>query len=120
MNDSITIDDDDRYARFQLIGWWDQARLQRASVIVVGAGALGNEVLKNLALLGVGRILIVDYDLVEGSNLSRSVLFRASDAGQPKAEVAAVALRQLNPDINAISLAGNIITDVGLGTIRGC
>ncbi len=52
--------------------------------MVAGAGALGNEVVKNLALLGVGTILLVDLDLVEPSNLSRSVLFRDADGGQPK------------------------------------
>ena len=47
------VDDDDRYARLRLIPWWDQQRLRDARALVVGAGALGNEVLKNLALVGV-------------------------------------------------------------------
>ncbi len=61
-----------------------------------GAGArrrrrrLGNEVLKNLALVGLGTIYVIDLDVVEPSNLSRSVLFRAEDGGRPKAEVAAM------------------------------
>lgn len=68
---AITDPQRDRYHAARLIGWWDQQRLARARVLVVGAGALGNEVLKNLALLGVGRIYIVDFDQVEMSNLSR-------------------------------------------------
>ena len=56
---------------------------------MVGAGALGNEVLKNLALVGVGTTYLIDLDCVEPSNLSRSVLFRAEDAGKPKAVAAA-------------------------------
>ena len=52
---------------------------------MVGAGALGNEVMKNLALVGVGTTYLIDLDVVEPSNLSRSVLFRAEDAGKPKA-----------------------------------
>ena len=77
---------DDRFDRFRRIAWWDQERLAAARVVVVGAGALGNEILKNLALLGVGNVVVVDLDYVEHSNLSRSVLYRASDEGRPKAE----------------------------------
>ena len=72
---------EDRFARFRLIGWWDQKRLDRARVLVIGAGALGNEIVKNLALLGVGRVFIADRDRVENSNLSRSILFREDDCG---------------------------------------
>ena len=55
-SDVLFIDDSDRYSRLRLIGWWDQDKLRAAKVLVVGAGAIGNEVLKNLALLGVGRM----------------------------------------------------------------
>ncbi len=113
--DAIRIDDDDRYARFRLIAWWDQDKLAAARVMVVGAGALGNEVLKNLALLGVGHVHVVDFDEIEESNLTRSVLFRSRDRGRPKAEAAAEALRDLNPDTRVYPIRGNIITDVGLG-----
>jgi len=85
----LVIDDDDRYSRLRLIPWWRQERLASARVLVVGAGALGNEVVKNLALLGVGTTFLIDLDEVEPSNLSRSVLFRARDGGRAKAEVAA-------------------------------
>src|SRR5579885_420265 len=87
--DSIHEANDDRFHRFRLISWWDQQKLRDAKVLVVGAGALGNEIVKNLALLGIGNILIADLDRVENSNLSRSVLFREADNGRPKAEVAA-------------------------------
>jgi len=111
----LRIDGDDRYARFRLIAWWDQDKLAAARVLVVGAGALGNEVLKNLAMLGVGHVYIVDFDEIEESNLTRSVLFRSRDRGRPKAEVAAEALRDINPDTQVHPIRGNIITDVGLG-----
>jgi molybdopterin/thiamine biosynthesis adenylyltransferase len=114
-SDSHLIDDDDRYGRLRLISWWQQERLSQARVLVAGAGALGNEVVKNLALLGLGTIFLVDLDLVEPSNLSRSVLFRDGDDGQPKAEAAARRARELNPDVVVIALHGNVITDVGLG-----
>ena len=116
--DNFVIDDDDRYSRFRLIAWWDQQKLAEARVLVVGAGALGNEVLKNLALLGVGTIYVVDFDHVEPSNLTRSVLFRSADRGRPKAEVAAAAIRDMNPDIKIKSFHANIITDIGLGLFR--
>lgn len=115
---ALFLDDDDRYSRLRLIGWWDQDKLAQARILIVGAGALGNEVLKNLALLGAGHLWIVDCDAIEQSNLTRSVLFRSRDCGRPKAEVAAEVLRELNPDIRVTPLVGNVLTDVGLGLFR--
>src|SRR5690554_4196160 len=114
----LFIDDDDRYARFRLIAWWEQEKLTAARILVVGAGALGNEVLKNLALLGVGSVHIVDFDEIEGSNLSRSVLFRSRDRGRSKAEAAAEAVMDINPEIKVQALCANVITDIGLGLFR--
>lgn len=87
----------DRFARQRLISGWDQNRLRRAPILVVGAGAIGNEVLKNLALLGFGTVHILDPDRIAESNLSRGVLFRAGDVGRAKAAVAAAACRRLFP-----------------------
>jgi adenylyltransferase/sulfurtransferase len=112
------IDDDDHYSRLKLIAWWRQDRLAAAKILVVGAGALGNEVLKNLALIGVGQIYLVDFDEIERSNLTRSVLFRRRDCGRPKAEVAAEAIHDMNPDTRVTAVNANIITDVGLGVFR--
>jgi molybdopterin/thiamine biosynthesis adenylyltransferase len=109
---------DGRFARFGLIGWWDQERLARARVLVIGAGALGNEILKNLALLGVGNVLVADLDRIENSNLSRSVLFREADCGQGKAEVAARRMREIYPGTRTHSFHGNIVYDLGLGVYR--
>ncbi len=114
----ILIDDDDRYSRLRLIAWWDQERLSRATMMLVGVGALGNEVLKNLVLLGIGRILVVDFDTIEPSNLTRSVLFRAQDRGRSKALVAAERCQELNPDSQVIPLNVNVISGVGLGLFR--
>ncbi len=100
---------EDRYDRQRLITWWDQARLRDARVLVVGAGAIGNEVLKNLALLGVGNIHVIDLDTIESSNLARCVLFREEDEGRPKAEVAAFAARALNPDVRVTAHVGNVV-----------
>lgn len=107
-----------RFARLEAIAWWDQARLSRSRILVVGAGALGNEVIKNLALLGVGTMVVADRDRVELSNLSRSVLFRESDEGEPKAECAVRAAREIYPQMKARAIVGNVLTDVGLGWFR--
>ncbi|HTF57850.1 MAG TPA: ThiF family adenylyltransferase [Planctomycetota bacterium] len=114
-DDVLIIDDSDRYGRLRLISWWRQEKLSAAKILVVGAGALGNEVLKNLALLGAGRVFIIDFDRIEATNLTRSILFRAGDAGRSKAERAADAVRALNPDVRVRALDGNVITDLGLG-----
>jgi adenylyltransferase/sulfurtransferase len=108
----------DRFDRFKLISWWDQNRLKAGKVLVVGAGALGNEIVKNLALLGVGNILVADMDTIEASNLSRSVLFRESDCGRKKAEVAAAGAKQIYPAVRARAFVGNVVYDMGLGVLR--
>lgn len=109
---------EDRYARLRLIPWWDQERLKNATIMVVGAGAIGNELIKNLTLLGIGRILVFDMDAIESTNLTRSVLYRAQDVGRYKAEVAAERAKEMNPDVKAKAFIANIIDDVGLGVFR--
>ena len=106
---------DDRFSRFRLIGWWDQEKLRSARVLVIGAGALGNEILKNLALLGFANIVIVDLDSIEASNLSRSILYRASDVGRRKADVAADAYRNIFPEARVHPITGNVVHGMGLG-----
>lgn len=110
--------EEDRYSRLRLIPWWDQDRLKNATVMVVGAGAIGNELIKNLALLGIGKVLIYDMDRIENTNLTRSVLYRRSDVGRYKAEVAAERAMEMNPDVSAKAFIANIIDDVGLGVFR--
>ncbi len=109
---------EDRFARFRLISWWDQLRLRNARVLVIGAGALGNEIIKNLALLGIGRLFVADLDRIETSNLSRSVLFRGSDFGKSKAQVAAERASELYPEMLVQPFSGNIVYDLGLGIYR--
>ena len=110
--------EEDRYSRLKLIPWWDQERLKNAMIMVVGAGAIGNELIKNLTLLGIGKILIFDMDSIESTNLTRSVLFRAKDVGRYKAEVAAERAKEINPDVRTKAFVSNIIDDVGLGVFR--
>lgn len=102
-----TIEPEDRYDRQTLITWWEQRRLADASVLVVGAGALGNELVKNLALTGVGSIAVLDMDEVENSNLSRCVLFREGDEGAEKARVVARRAAELNSEVRVIPVVGD-------------
>ena len=89
--------------------------IRNIRILVVGAGAGGNEVLKNLLLMGFGNITIIDFDHVEDSNLSRTTLFRKEDIGKSKALVAAERLTEMalhdKPNIRGIH--GNLMTDVG-------
>ncbi len=89
-----------------------------SKILLIGVGAIGNEVLKNLALLGIGNVFVADLDTIENSNLSRSILFRAGDAGQSKAAVAAERAREIYPSLRAEPFHGNIVYDLGLGIYR--
>ena len=106
---------EDRFSRLRLIPWWDQEKIRSTRALVVGAGALGNEILKNLVLLGFQQIVIVDPDRIEESNLSRTVLYRSEDVGQFKAEVAARSVENICPGEHIRPLVGNVMYDCGLG-----
>src|SRR6185312_5928973 len=89
-----------RYSRHLLIpevGLAGQERLASARALVIGAGGLGSPALQYLAAAGVGRIGIVDDDVVDETNLQRQTIFTTGDVGQPKAAVAAERMRALNP-----------------------
>lgn len=91
-----------RYVRQSVlpeVGDAGQARLAAASVLVVGAGGLGCPVLQYLAGAGVGRLAIVDHDVVEETNLHRQPLYTMADIGKPKVEVARAALQRFNPGL---------------------
>src|SRR3546814_13820623 len=91
-----------RYSKhYQLSGFGEagQTMLQRSRVLVIGAGGLGCPALQYLAAAGVGKIIILDHDKIELSNLQRQVLFATSETGLFKATVAATKLRLMNPEI---------------------
>ncbi len=108
------------FERQERLSWWRQDALRSARVMVVGAGALGNETLKNLALLGARWILVVDQDDISPSNLSRTVLFQPSDIGRRKAQVAAERTQALCRDTGGTvrALDADLVWDVGLGVFR--
>ncbi|MEW5870948.1 MAG: ThiF family adenylyltransferase [Chloroflexota bacterium] len=115
---SFSNDIEGRYDRHQLILWWDQKKISQTNIIVAGAGALGNEVLKLLALVGVGRLTVIDFDVVARSNLARMVLFREQDVGRPKVTVAAERLGEINPEVQVRAIQGDLRFDIGLGDLR--
>lgn len=117
VNTPISIEED-RYSRLKAIKWWDQSLLQNSHILIAGAGALGNEIIKNLALLGVRHLVIVDMDRIEKSNLTRSILFRESDEGLFKSECAARSMKMVCPDAEPLALNANLLSDVGLGYFR--
>ena len=114
----ITDPDTDRYHTFSYISWWKQEVVRDATALVIGAGALGNEVLKNLALMGIGNLIIADFDTIEDSNLSRSVLFRESDRGRRKVDAAAERVKELNSDVKVKTWHGDINHGLGLGVYK--
>ncbi|MCK7510185.1 MAG: ThiF family adenylyltransferase [Desulfobacterales bacterium] len=85
---------------------------------MVGAGAVGNEVIKNLVLLGVGEIDVFDFDVVELHNLTRSVLLREADTGRNKAEAVAGRARELDPQVTVRSIAGDFWDTLSLGHLQ--
>ncbi|MBC7108076.1 MAG: ThiF family adenylyltransferase [Methanomassiliicoccales archaeon] len=102
--------DEDRFDRSRRIRWLDMERIESARCFVAGAGALGNEVIKNLVLSGVRSIVLVDMDYVVRSNLNRCVLFREEDALRKsmKAEIIAKRAKELNPEINITPINSRI------------
>lgn len=101
------MDAQSRYLRHTLIDWFSQDEVARTKVAVIGAGAVGNEVLKCLALLGVGHVDIYDFDRIEVHNLTRSVLFRETDIGKNKASCAAERLKDLDPNVKVRAFPGD-------------
>jgi molybdopterin/thiamine biosynthesis adenylyltransferase len=107
IKETVTIDY--LWARHLLLwGLEGQRRIRDSSVLLAGAGAIGNEVAKNLAMLGVGRIIIVDRDAVEMSNVSRMVFFEKNDLGKNKAEVLAKKIHRKYPFVQTVAFRGDL------------
>jgi len=113
----------DRYSRqimLEEIGYQGQLKLKQASVCDVGVGGMGNPIVIRLAAMGVGKIRIVDRDVIELSNLHRQTMFNEDDVGQVKVETAAKKLRKLNADIIIEELPISINDYTALDVVDGC
>ena len=99
--------DPDRYLRHSLIDWFSQDEVHAARVAVIGAGAVGNEVVKNLVLLGVGAMDVYDFDRVERHNLTRSIFLRESDVGASKAEAVVARAGEVDPAVELRAVEGD-------------
>ncbi|HEX9846573.1 MAG TPA: ThiF family adenylyltransferase [Candidatus Nitrosotenuis sp.] len=115
--------DVDRYSRqimLEEIGYQGQLKLRAAKVCVVGVGGLGNPITTRLVAMGIGKLRIIDRDVIELSNLHRQTMFDESDVGQVKVEVAAKKLKKLNSDVEIESLPISINDYTALDAIEGC
>ena len=113
----------DRYSRqvmLQEIGYQGQLKLKQSRVCVVGVGGLGNPITTRLAAMGVGKIRIVDRDVIELSNLHRQTMFDEDDVGQVKVETAAKKLRKLNNNVIIEELPVSINDYTALDAVDGC
>ncbi|WP_436491679.1 ThiF family adenylyltransferase [Chitinophaga sp. ARDCPP14] len=108
----------DRQTRLEGFGSAKQALLQQAKVLVIGAGGLGVPVLQYLTSMGVGKIGIVEHDVVSITNLQRQVLYTTADQGKSKVEQAVKRLQQLNPEITHVIHDTWLTTDNALALFR--
>jgi sulfur-carrier protein adenylyltransferase/sulfurtransferase len=120
--DGLTVDEVRRYSRHLIIpdvGMAGQKRLKNAKVLCVGAGGLGSPALMYLAAAGVGTLGVIDFDVVDESNLQRQIIHGQSDVGRPKAESAAASIREINPLVQVIvhneALSNDNVMDIFAG-----
>lgn len=114
---ALTLDQIRRYQRQIImpeVGSVGQRKLLDASVVLIGAGGLGSPAALYLAAAGVGRLGIVDFDVVDMSNLHRQILHGHADLGRPKTESAAETLRDINPDAQVIEFNAPITSENAL------
>jgi sulfur-carrier protein adenylyltransferase/sulfurtransferase len=103
--ESLSVDEVRRYSRHLIIpdvGMTGQKRLKNARVLCVGAGGLGSPALLYLAAAGVGTLGVIDFDVVDESNLQRQIIHGVSDVGRPKAQSARSSINEINPLVNVI------------------
>ena len=110
-----------RYSRHLImpeVGMEGQLKLKRARVLTIGTGGLGAPLGLYLAAAGVGHLGLVDFDVVDSSNLQRQVTFTTADVGKPKSEAAKARLSALNPTIEIVSYETRLTSDNALDLFR--
>jgi molybdopterin/thiamine biosynthesis adenylyltransferase len=113
----LSVDEVRRYSRHLIIpeiGMTGQKRLKNARVLCVGAGGLGSPALLYLAAAGVGTLGVIDFDVVDESNLQRQIIHGQSDVGRPKAQSARDSINELNPLVNVVLHETALDTDNAL------
>ncbi len=97
---------EDKYDRQKRIAGWDQNKISNATVMIIGVGATGNEVAKNLSLSGIGKLIIIDYDIIEKSNLNRCILFNMENKveNKYKVDIIKAACEKLNPEVKILTI----------------
>src|SRR3569832_1550878 len=121
INTTLTHDEMLRYSRHLVmpeVGVAGQEKLKAARVLCIGAGGLGSPVALYLAAAGIGTLGIVDFDVVDSSNLQRQVLFTTEDIGKPKVERAAVRIKALYPFIDVRTFNTKLTSATALELFR--
>ena len=119
---SLTDQQLDRYARhivLKEVGGAGQQKLLASTVALIGAGGIGSPAIQYLAAAGIGRLMVIDDDVVDLSNLQRQTLFGTADIGRPKAEVAAGRVAAMNPDVKVEPVTVRIDTDTADALLAG-
>jgi adenylyltransferase/sulfurtransferase len=118
----LSVDEVKRYSRHLIIpdvGMTGQKRLKNAKVLCVGAGGLGSPALLYLAAAGVGTLGIIDYDVVDESNLQRQIIHGQSDIGRSKAQSAKDSVNEINPYVNVVLYEEQLTVDNAMEIFAG-
>src|ERR1700680_1835000 len=115
-NEAVSLSNEEilRYSRHLIVpevGMEGQLKLKNSKVLLIGTGGLGAPLGLYLAAAGVGRLGLVDFDVVDSTNLQRQVTFGSSDVGRPKTEAARDRLASLNPDIQIETFETKLTSD---------
>ena len=104
--------DSDMFDRQRRIKGWDQNKISNATIMIIGLGAIGNEVVKNLVLIGIGKVILIDYDFINLSNLNRCILFNIEKTEKQEYKVDAIkdACNKLNPNTEIITIKKDLNT----------